>query len=79
MESWLGVSDMTNDEWIEWTWTEEKPYPETLGTKIYIRHRDGETDDADGAPLSVGFWRRHHNLWHHSGSIDDITHYKVAK
>lgn len=28
-------------EWIEWKWTEEKPYPETLETEVYVKYRDG--------------------------------------
>ena len=30
-----------NDGWIEWTWTEEKPYPETLDTVVYVKFSDG--------------------------------------
>ena len=30
-----------NDGWIEWTWSEEKPYPETLDTAVDVRFKDG--------------------------------------
>lgn len=27
--------------WINWTYTDEKPYPETPDTKIHVRFNDG--------------------------------------
>lgn len=32
---------MTDNNWIEWKWTPENPYPETLETEVYVRYRDG--------------------------------------
>lgn len=57
-------------DWIEWKWTEEKPYPETLETKVYVKCHDGYDECKKKFPSSpVGEWH-----W----DIDDITHYKLA-
>jgi len=41
-----------NDGWIEWTWTEEKPYPESLDTKVEVKLKCGYESFAD----TVQFW-----------------------
>lgn len=41
-----------NDNWIEWIWTEEKPYPESLDTMVEVRFGDG----GEFASCEVGYW-----------------------
>jgi len=41
-----------NDGWIEWNWTEEKPYPETLETLVEVRFGDGGEFES----CEVGYW-----------------------
>lgn len=31
-----------NGGWIDWTWTKEKPYPESLETVVDVKFGDGE-------------------------------------
>lgn len=68
-----------NDDWIEWTWTEEKPYPETLETMVQTRHKGGfETM----TPTSVGWWaHEEHDInssWKPIDQWSKITHYRVV-
>lgn len=69
-------------EWIEWTWTEEKPYPETLETKVYVKFQDGEDDTHNNAPETVKFWKDGlTSKWQKANLFDSgalITHYKLA-
>lgn len=60
-------------EWIEWKWTEEKPYPETLETEIQVKWNDGDDDDMT---WKVVQWENEfkqdtmQRIW--------ITHYRLA-
>ena len=61
-------------EWIEWKWTPEKPYPETLETRVWIKLDNVDTDEHT-YPSMVKYWE-----W------DDfelgngkITHYRIAE
>lgn len=71
-----------NDGWIEWVWSEEKPYPETLETLVYIKClSDGYEETYEYDPDTVKFWQDAtlgKNVWepNHYGSI---THYKLAE
>lgn len=71
-----------NNDWIEWTWTEEKPYPETWETKVYIKQADGFCDDDCGYPDTVGYWydEDYESSNWFQGHEDKcyITHYKLA-
>lgn len=66
-------------DWIEWKWTPEKPYPETLETQMFLRFRDGEE--------CLGYVKTWFNdedevLNHfkpHEDGPDDIVAYKVVK
>lgn len=43
-------------EWIDWVYTSEKPYPETLDTVVQVRSRFyGEETVSDN--MAVGWWR----------------------
>ena len=71
---------MTSDGWIEWTWTEEKPYPETLDTVVIVKYADG----SEGNPWKVKFWHDAEMLetsnWYNAdNSPASIVAYKVAK
>jgi len=68
-----------NDGWIEWIWTEEKPYPETLDTKVVVMFRDGTcaTHHTD----TVQWWYSgviEANNWYNSGDSSDIIAYRVV-
>lgn len=54
---------MTND-WIEWHWTPEKPYPEGERDIVTVKYEDGEVFTA---PVERFYW-----------DTGDITHYKLA-
>lgn len=63
-------------DWIEWKWTEEKPYPETLGTEVYVKYKRG----GDGL-CSVGFLHDENyelSNWFDHEDDDTITHYRLA-
>lgn len=70
---------MTND-WIEWTWTEEKPYPETLETLVFVKDNTGyDEEELDYDPSTVEFWHIGHSSWKPSDEDGEvITHYKLA-
>ena len=58
------------NNWIEWKWTPEKPFPNVDGD-VYIRHDDGwESKNCCG----VMGW-----LWEQSCSGEGITHYRIAE
>ena len=68
-----------NDGWIEWTWTEEKPYPENLETKVVVMFRDGHR--CPYSPETVGWWHSGDisaNNWYNSGDTSDIVAYRVV-
>lgn len=74
-------------DWIEWRWTPEKPYPETLETEVYVAFTDEVfTDDVrvdhDKNKLPVSFWYGEGtpstSNWF-PGSYASISHYKVVK
>ncbi len=69
-------------EWIDWKWSAEKPYPETLGTKVYIKTGDGFDDTACSKPLSVGYWHDdggEQSNWYQCAGPNDIVAYKVVR
>lgn len=44
-------------KWIDWEYTDEKPYPETLETLIFARFADGyEETPRRNSPITVDFW-----------------------
>lgn len=68
---------MSND-WIEWKWTPEKPYPETLETKIHVRFDDGD----ELGPFSVFMWYDKLDDWnnyHPDSEWPMVTHYRIAE
>lgn len=70
-------------EWIEWTWTEEKPYPETLETVVHVKFGDGWNSVDYGSADTVMFWWDGYNCFKPSASeLHDersgITHYRLA-
>lgn len=72
---------MTKD-WIEWHWTPEKPYPETLETEVFVAFTDNDIRVIhDKEPLPVSFWfgegTPSTSNWV-AGSYASITHYKLA-
>lgn len=68
--------------WIDWKWTEEKPYPETLDTRVHVMMRDG-WNDSKGSPIAVAFWHDEEpaasNWYQASNAGADIVAYKVVK
>ncbi len=74
---------MTDNNWIEWKWTPEKPYPETLDTMVHVAFTDLETRvDHDRSDLPVSFWfgegTSSTSNWF-PGSYSSISHYRVVK
>lgn len=71
--------------WIEWKWTEEKPYPETLDTKVIVKFADGWDDSESTVHRTVAWWRGDSedqltSSWHNVDGLPyDIVAYKVAK
>lgn len=65
-------------DWIEWTWTEEKPYPETLDTLIFVRYGCGKEDDI---AYKVGQAIHKETNLFEPYDIKElmITHYKLAE
>jgi hypothetical protein len=57
-------------EWIEWKWTEENPYPETLETEVFVRLSSGYEMNHSN---SVELWE-----WDVVDNSTDITHYRLA-
>lgn len=72
-------------EWIEWKWTPEKPYPETLETRVLTKRGKGKERSIDKTPSSVGFWFGDEDV----GTVSNwninckewarITHYRIAE
>lgn len=67
---------------IEWVWTAENPYPETLDTCVYVRFRDGGVTEQP-LDMSVQFWHGKggkDSNWYQAGkSPHDIVAYEVVK
>lgn len=66
------------DDWIEWHWTPEKPYPETLETNVIVRFQDGCED----GKMNVAFWYAEPNTFNplnnDESGLGYINHYKLA-
>lgn len=64
-------------EWIEWSWTEDKPYPETLDTLVYVKWGDSY-EDKKPRPVS-DFIVEEENCFD-SFLLPEyiITHYRIA-
>lgn len=54
--------------WIEWNWTEEKPFPEDKDTYVYVL-MVGDSPDYIGHSAKVHMW-----YWEPEA---DITHYAI--
>lgn len=67
------------NNWIEWKWTPEKPYPETLKTRVHIKCRDGWEGGDKSKRSTVAFWRLGFDNWIDDNSGDAITHYRIAE
>lgn len=68
-----------NNDWIEWKWTPEKPYPEELGTEVFVKYADGA--GVDWGSLTVSFWyskTHRNNNWHPCNGDASIVAYKLA-
>ena len=66
-------------DWIEWKWTEEKPYPETLETKVYVRF--GDESEVTSWPAPVSFYYGHgvgSSFEPDEDHDSTITHYRLA-
>ena len=66
-----------NDGWIEWTWTEEKPYPESLDTKVDIKYANGDVSLYETVGMShstTNEW----SSWFPVGDNGDIVAYRVV-
>ncbi|GHC61513.1 hypothetical protein [Limoniibacter endophyticus] len=62
----------------EWTWSDECPYPETLGTIVDVKMACGSEIKGQ----SVRHWRGHahkpdESYWHPFAGPAQITHYRV--
>lgn len=65
-------------DWIEWHWTPEKQYPETLDTVVVTKFPDG----SEGFPDTVRFWHMpggDRSSWHPAAEEFRITHYRVVE
>lgn len=76
---------MNNNGWIEWVYSPEKMYPETLDTKVLVSFRDGR-EDTSSDPQTVRFWREgyryvdeNYSNWYQNGSDYEIVAYKVVE
>lgn len=72
---------MTDNNWIEWKWTPEKPYPESLATMVSVKFADGSSDEFS-YPVNVSFWYangKSSNWDPNVSKMAAITHYKVVK
>jgi hypothetical protein len=67
-------------DWIEWKWTPEKPYPETLETMCYVIFGDGWDSYENESIAKVGFWVYGVNNFREDLSPSErITHYRIAE
>jgi hypothetical protein len=64
----------------EWAWTKEKPYPETLDTKVVVMFRDGYITSQIADQVSW-WWSeiKDADNWLPTGSDSDIVAYKVVE
>lgn len=64
----------------EWAWTKEKPYPETLDTKVVVMFRDGYITSQIADQVSW-WWSEIEDAdnWLPTGSDSDIVAYKVVE
>lgn len=64
----------------EWVWTKEKPYPETLDTKVIVMFRDGYITSQISDQVSW-WWSKIEDAdnWLPTGSDSDIVAYKVVE
>ena len=68
-----------NDGWIDWVYSDEKPYPETLDTKVVLMFRDGSCSIQQFD--AVDWWYSEKidaNNWYNSGGDCDIIAYRVV-
>lgn len=66
-----------NSGWIEWTWTEAKPYPETLATRVDIKYANGDVSLYETVGMSYSTtdeW----SSWFPLGDSGDIVAYRVV-
>ena len=66
-----------NDGWIEWTWTEDKPYPETLDTRVDIKYANGDVGLYETVGMSYSTTNEWSN-WFPCGDSGDIVAYRVV-
>jgi len=64
-------------DWIEWKWTPEKPYQETLDSWVVVMLANGH----EAAEARVSFWHYDDSSWN-PDTVDrpgeHITHYRIA-
>lgn len=65
------------NNWIEWKWTPEKPYPETLETEVYVKYNDG----AVGLCRVLNLHNDNYEMsnWFDHNDDDTVIAYKVVK
>lgn len=66
-----------NGGWVEWTWTEEKPYPESLDTVVDVRYADGSEELYEKVQLSHSTTKEW-SSWFPLGDSGDIIAYRVV-
>lgn len=65
--------------WVRWSWSKEKPYPETLETAVDVRFADG----VEMGEETVGYWNQDgaivSSCWRPYERLPEftITHYRV--
>lgn len=71
-------------EWIEWTYTTEKPYPETLDTLVHVRFLNGD-ENVRAKPVEYWYSAFFNPIddpaasnWHQDGKPADIVAYRVV-
>lgn len=69
------------NDWIEWHYTPEKPYPETLDTELsMVRFRDGQEYCTN---WTVEIWhgtgKTNTSNWANTGNESEIVAYKVVR
>jgi len=65
------------NEWIEWKWTPEKTYPETLETKIDVKFDDGDQINN----MKCFMWydeKDNRSNFFHDSDWPKVTHYRLA-
>lgn len=64
-------------DWIEWKWTPEKPYPESLGTEVYVKFKDGL--EASSLVYMLHNSKNEDSNWYDHNDDDTVIAYKVVK